>query len=289
MPFPSQTPLFYASNRTRYERQSLIKEIEQHTGRRFVAYIANFNHPQSMILGDDVVPFSELFHDIQPGSPVDIMLHSPGGDPNATEQLVNIILSKSDDIRVIIPHSAKSAATMLSLVANEIIMSDTSELGPIDPQIAMPTAIGHQYRPAKALLNGFESIKNDVISNGGVLNPAYYPMIQGIDPALLNFCDMAVKHSRNLAEKWLQRVMCASDPTQATSIAESLLDIDKYPSHGAVINWGEATRLGLNINYQNATDPFWESIWRLFCLYDVDVKSDQMIKIFEGNRASVTK
>jgi hypothetical protein len=202
---------------------------------------------------------------------------------------VNIILSKCSDIRVIIPQTAKSAATMLSLVANEIVMSDSSELGPIVPQITMPSAVGHQYRPAKALLNGFESIKQEVVNNGGILNPAYYPIIQAIDPALLNFCNMAIEHTQKLAEKWLQRVMCSTNPTEAVTIANDLLDIIKYPSHGAVINWQEAKKIGLTINYLASTDEFWQAIWRLFCLYDVDIKSDQLVKVFEGAKASVTK
>lgn len=289
MNFPSQTPLFYATNRNRYERQALIREIESFTNRRLIVYVSNFNHPQNIINRDDTVPFGELLHDIAQDSPIDVILHSPGGDPNATEQLVNMVLSKSTNIRVIVPQSAKSAATMFSLVADEIVMSDSSELGPIDPQIPMPTAIGNQYRPAKALLNGIEDIKNEVTANGNILNSAYLPMLQTIDPSLINYCQMAVSHSKALAEKWLQRVMCNGNPTLATSIADQLLDIVKYASHGAVINWQEAQRLGLNITYLPPNDRFWEAVWRLYCLYDVDIKMYQLIKIFEGAKASVVK
>lgn len=288
MEFPQQTPLFHATNRERYERQSLIKQIEDLTGRHLIVYVANFNHPMNMIRRDDVVPFSEICFDIPTNSKIDLMLHSPGGDPNAAEQIVNILLSKSSDIRVIVPLSAKSAATMISLVADEILMSDSSELGPIDPQIPMSTSQGIIYRPAKALLQGLEVIKNEVSNNGNVLNPAYYPVLQGIDPALIYFCEMTLKHSKNLAQKWLQRSMCKGDPEKAQFISEQLVDVDKYPSHGAVINWMEAQNLGLNVKYLPPRDEFWEAIWRLFCKYDVDIKNNKLVKVFEGRRASAS-
>jgi hypothetical protein len=286
MEFPTQTPLFYAANRARYERQNFIKQIEEYTKRKLIVYIANLNHPQSVISRNDIPPFADIYADITTGSSIDFLLHSPGGDPNAAEQIVNILLSKSNDIRVIIPLSAKSAATMISLVANEIIMSDSSELGPIDPQIPIQSIQGVQYRPAKALLNGIDKIQEDVMKNGGVLNAAYYPILQGIDPALIDFCVKTIDHSKRLAQKWVQRSMCP-DQQKAKEIAEQLVDTEKYPSHGMVINWQEAQTLGLNVRYLQHDDELWQAIWRLFCMYDNDVKTNKLIKIIEGARASV--
>ena len=66
-----------------------------------------------------------------------LMINSPGGDLLAAERIVNICRSHSANgqYAVIVPKMAKSAATMISLGAREIMMSQTSELGPIDPQI----------------------------------------------------------------------------------------------------------------------------------------------------------
>jgi Serine dehydrogenase proteinase len=285
--FPSQTPLFYASNRDRYERQNMIKQIEELTQRTLVVYISNFNHPLSSITRDDIVPFAEVCYGIEKGAGVDLIIHSPGGDPNAAEQMVNILLAKTDDIRVIVPQSAKSAATMISLVANEILMSDSSELGPIDPQIPIMTHQGPLYRPAKAILNGLQKIMQDTIDNNNNLNPTYYPILQGIDAALIDHCEKSIQHSINLAKKWLQRSMC-SDESIAMSIAKQLVDIEKFPNHGAVIDWREAKNLGLNVTYLPQDDELWQGIWRLFCMYAVDLKSKELVKFFESNKYSVS-
>lgn len=286
---PKQSPIYYAKNRGRYERQNFIKVIENMTNRRLIVYVANFNHPHSGITHDDIAPFAEICFDISEMEPVDLLIHSPGGDPNAAEQIVNQILARTDNIRVIVPLSAKSAATMISLVADTIIMSDSSELGPIDPQIPVMTFQGLIFRPAMGILNGLKKIQDSVVKNNNFLNPAYYPILQGIDVALLDTCEKAISHSKNLAKKWLERSMFKGDPKNAELIAEQLVDVEKYPHHGAVINWKEARSLGLKVKYYQPTNIFWEAIWRLFCMYDVDLKSNQLVKYFEGRNISVSK
>ena len=53
---------------------------------------------------------------------IDIFLHSPGGSAEATESIVEMLRSKFRNIRFIISGTAKSAATMLALSGNTILM-----------------------------------------------------------------------------------------------------------------------------------------------------------------------
>lgn len=282
--FPPQTPLFYATHRDRYARQSQIEEIEQVTGRRLIIYLANLSHPLNSITRDDIAPFSELVSSLANDCDVDFMLESPGGDPNAAETIVNTLLSKAKNLRLIIPQAAKSAATMISLAADEILMSDTSELGPIDPQIPMLTNLGTVYRPAQAFLNGLEAIKKEHTSSQ-TLNPAYWPFLQGVDAALIDSCNKAIEHSKNLAIKWLSRSMC-SDLPKCQYIAKELTDIDKYPNHGAVINYSEAQTIGLKVTYMPPSNPVWELMWRLYIRYSVEMKEKTLVKVFESSKTS---
>ena len=67
---------------------------------------------------------------------LDLILHTPGGEINATEALVNYLRYAFDgDIRALIPHQAMSAGTMISLACKTIVMGAHSSLGPIDPQV----------------------------------------------------------------------------------------------------------------------------------------------------------
>ena len=47
-------------------------------------------------------------------------------------------------VRVIVPDYAKSAGTLMALGADRIIMSETSELGPIDPQVILADRNGNR-------------------------------------------------------------------------------------------------------------------------------------------------
>lgn len=286
--FPTQSPLFYVNNRERYQRQEWIKKIEKFTGRRLIVYVANLNAVNNSISRNDVLPFNEIITDLDEQEKVDLILHTPGGDPNATEQLVNSLIPRISNLRVIVPLTSKSAGTMFSLVADEILMSDASELGPIDPQIIVTNATGGQaMRPAKAFLKGLNTIQAEVEKSGS-LNPAYFPILQSIDAAQIQFCHQAVSHAEIIAKKWLSRSMCKGDENKASEIAKHLLDIEKYPHHGNVINWSEAQQLGLNVTYIDPKDELWRAFSSLMALYDYDMKQLELSKIFEGNKISVT-
>ncbi len=284
---PKQTPLFHAVNRDRYERQDFIRQIESYTGRRLIIYISNLNHPQSSITREDIAPFSELVGSLKDGDNVDLMIQSPGGDPNAAETIINALSCKVGNLRIIVPQAAKSAATMMCLAADEILMSDTSELGPIDPQIPISTAYGFVYRPAQSFLNGLKYIE-DQHQGQSSLNPAYYPFLQGVDAALIDWCFKSIEHSKKLAIKWLSRSMCSGDSAKAASIAESLVNIEEYPNHGSVINFKEAESLGLNVCYKPYDDELWQLLWRLYIRYTVEIREKEWVKIFESNNTSVT-
>jgi ClpP class serine protease len=53
---------------------------------------------------------------------VDLILHSPGGSAEAAESIVEYLRTRFDRVRVIVPVAAMSAATMMALSADEIVM-----------------------------------------------------------------------------------------------------------------------------------------------------------------------
>ena len=66
---------------------------------------------------------------------IDFILNSPGGDADAAYKIIRILKRRFRKVNVIVPLWAKSAATLLSLGADEIIMDEMAEFGPLDPQI----------------------------------------------------------------------------------------------------------------------------------------------------------
>lgn len=188
IPIPDQTPLYHAIEQPRYSRQAQIRAIEERTGRRLICYIAG---PATSISSFDIPPFVDLLHDISAGDKLDLMLQTPGGDVDQAERIVLLCRKKvgsKGSFRVVVPDSAESAGTLIAIAGDEIVMGYPSELGPIDPQIEIITAGGEgMARPAQSFLDGLQEIIDSTA--GQNLSPAYFPLLDKLDPALSAYED----------------------------------------------------------------------------------------------------
>ncbi len=68
-------------------------------------------------------------------TPIDLILHTPGGLVLASEQIARAIAKHPARVRVFVPHYAMSGGTMIALAADEIWMDENAVLGPVDPQL----------------------------------------------------------------------------------------------------------------------------------------------------------
>lgn len=74
-------------------------------------------------------------------TPIDFILHTPGGLVLAAEQIAMALVEHKGKVTVFVPHYAMSGGTLLALAADEIVMDPNAVLGPVDPQIGdMPAA-----------------------------------------------------------------------------------------------------------------------------------------------------
>ncbi len=67
--------------------------------------------------------------------PLDLILHTPGGQLHASIQIARALKKHPKKTRVIIPHYSMSGGTVIALAADEIVMDKDAVIGPIDPQI----------------------------------------------------------------------------------------------------------------------------------------------------------
>lgn len=279
---PGRTPLYEAMNAERYTRQTLIKEIEAETATSLICYVAS---PASHIDRLDTVAMVDLLHNIQPGTPIDLLLHSPGGDIDAAEKLVTLVRRRAGEavVRVIVPDYAKSAATLIALGANEIVMSDSSELGAIDPQVELPDSNGNPMSmSAQSYLDAFHLHADRLKTNPD--DPVARLMLDKMEPATARKLERIVKRSKSIAESLLSEAM-AKEPDVAKSIADQLSDTDRWQSHGQMISQQAATGVGLTVSYLRPEAPLWQKYWRLYCLqlWALNGKT----KLFEGSFASL--
>jgi hypothetical protein len=123
------------------DKQQLIQKIEKLRGSRVITYLTSDRQgapgtPSARIAMDIVPIISKHLRSLGKTENIDLFLHSSGGDTMVPWRLVAMIREYCNKFSVLIPYKAHSAATMISLGADEIIMSDLSELSPIDPSTA---------------------------------------------------------------------------------------------------------------------------------------------------------
>jgi hypothetical protein len=120
------------------QTQNLIKEIEKIRNSRVITYITSDRQgPVSARVAMDIVPiFSAQLRKIGKVPKIDLFLYSTGGDTMVPWRMVSMIREYCDTFSVLIPYKSHSAATMIALGADEIVMTDLAELSPIDPSTA---------------------------------------------------------------------------------------------------------------------------------------------------------
>lgn len=195
----------------------------------------------SSIDSSDVANFYEMLTDVE-GQAVDLLLHTPGGQTDATEAVVSVLQAMIPYFRVVVPHMAKSNGTMLCLASQEILMGAASELGPIDPYLS--------GIPATTLL------EPEVAAQNFVLHKA---------------AENALRQTQHLATRLLTNAMMSDRQADISETVRKLSSRFAYFSHGSAIDHIEAERLGLRVRYCTSADPLWSRFWLLFCMYRHDL------------------
>jgi Serine dehydrogenase proteinase len=233
-------------------RRKYLDRVATHTHRPTVLYatawLSNPNAPAQFVSmsEDDMLGFMETIHGL-PGPNLDLILHSPGGSGSAAEQIVKYLRTKFDDIRIVVPHMAMSAATMIACAADQIVMGKHSFLGPIDPQLLMQTALGPRSVPAQAILEQFDRALQDAADP--VKLRVWAPMLTQYGPDLLVTCQNAVRLSEDLVSEWLKLYMFrgqADAEAKGKAIAHWLSDHNAFKTHARPISRDELIAKGLS-------------------------------------------
>ena len=243
---------------SRWRRRKLIQEIEAATGRTLLCYVSI----GAIIAPSDIFDLIRLLQKVDSGASITLLLDSPGGYIDSAEKMVHLLReacesssSGNGDLEVVVPYQAKSAATLIALGADQIVMSDSSELGPIDPQV--PYSEGHTVS-AMTLIRAYEKAEARCMTSPN--NPAFAAELGMFDAVIVEAARQAVSRSRVCAERLLKR-----KGANYTAIADALLDIERFPSHGQMIDWRTALQIGIpHVHRLDRQSPLWQQYWHLY-------------------------
>lgn len=282
---PGKTPMYKASNAARYHRQEIIKRIQSKTEKTLICYTAGIRAPISR---DDVIGFTEMLHNIKKGTSLDLMLHTPGGDIDTAEKLTSLLHSwtgPDNKLRVIVPDFAKSAGTLMALGANKIVMSDSSELGPIDPQVTLNDGRGNQITHSVLhYLQAYETHSKTLSDPATARDITATIMLNKLDPSTVKLFQAIKGRAFTIATEQMRQWMKS---TAWTKVPEMLIDVTRFLSHGQRIGYEDALVLPLEVEYMAPSDELWQMYWDLYCHQRLAI-SDKG-KLFESAYASYSE
>lgn len=136
-------------------RINLYRRLEEARGRPLITYVTSTRGNAQASIAADVVPELMAQLNALPAgtSELDLLIVSNGGDPTVAWRIVSLIRERVKSFAVLIPQSAYSAATLIALGADEIVIHPNGNLGPTDPQIRAPK----RGKDADTQLYGFGS------------------------------------------------------------------------------------------------------------------------------------
>ena len=190
----------------------IIENLEKERRSKVIVYFTGDRHPFGSRIAEDAVrPLYEhlLNLEFNEGTKIiDLFLYSRGGDVSVPWRITSMIREFCDDFNVLIPYKAQSAATLLSLGADNIIMGKKSELGPIDPTL-VKSSISERALPPQDIsvedVNSFISfIKEKAnINDQSALANMVGTLINQVSPLALGNVNRQNSHIRLVARKLL--------------------------------------------------------------------------------------
>jgi hypothetical protein len=257
---------------------NLIRELERIESARIVSYILadRLQGPQASIAMDALGLFHRHLEAIGKVRKIALFLYSIGGDTMVPWPLVNLIREYCDQFTVLVPHKAHSAATLVCLGADEIVMTKMAQLSPVDPSVANafnPEVPGKE--PKERIPISVEDVaayfrlatERAGLDTAEAKLGALQQLTNVVHPLALGNVERSHSQIRDLSRKLLGLHMTSETEDEREKI-DAIVDVltEKLYSHQHLIPRREAKNIiGLKVRY--ATDEEEDKIMGLYGVY----------------------
>jgi hypothetical protein len=220
--------------------QALIAAIEAKLGHPMISY---WNSNSGSICASDVVGLYGMLRKVGPVERISLFIKSSGGVGEESLRMVNLLRQFVGQVDALVPLECASAATMLALGADRILMGPLAHLSAVD------TSLTHSLSPIDRD-NSRVRVSQDELhrvihlwdsqSDSAAANP-YATLFNHVHPLVVGAVDRASALSTRICTEILSYHV--ADANKAEEIS-SILN-GAYPSHSYPITLREARRIGL--------------------------------------------
>lgn len=267
------------------QRKELYKSLENSRDSHLLVYFVGDRRGLEVQMHPEVLDFFVDHLDRLPEKRrISLYLYAPGGVTLTAWSVANLIRQFCSDFEVIVPAKAHSAATLLCLGANKIVMTKQATLGPIDPSVNTPLNPGIPGAPPQArypvsveAIRGFiDFVRNEAkVDRGEDVAGILVKLLEHVHPLVLGQVFRTRAQIRMLAERLLAHQNLG--PEKVRRIVDFLCS--ESGSHDYTINRKEAAELGLAIERPD------DSLYSLIKgVYDDLRKEAQMDEPFDPER-----
>lgn len=269
-----------ASESPHERRKRLLADLRSARGSDLlIAYVTSTRPQLSAPMAQDAPRF---FFDHLPAEHVkqiDLFIHSDGGESIVPWRLMTLLREYADEVHVLVPHHAFSAATLAALGADKIVMHPMGMLGPIDPTVhdqfgPVDPQSGQRLGVSVEDVAAYNAlVRDDVgIRHEDELVQAFRILAEKVHPLTLGSAKRGTAQARMLGEKLIR----LRSPQMEAHHLENLLEqlTTKLYFHGHPINRKEAKELELPV-----VDPESDvesAMWNAYLSYEHDLQMNSL-------------
>ncbi len=166
--------------------------------------------------------FHRVIRKLPAGDGIDLVLHSHGGTVDTASAIASLCRNRFGTFRILIPFLAKSAATLLALYADERLLTSSTQLGPVDPQVRHPEkGVFFPAHSIKEAMERVEATKDSLVK---------VSMADKLDPFLIGAYGDAIQ----ACTQYIEQVTDLWQVPDRAKVVSAFTD--KYKSHGYPID-----------------------------------------------------
>ncbi len=282
------------SKKNNAKRKKMLRELANILGAPVIAYVENRYFSMSSMDQENEKFIIDIISSLPKGTKkVNLIISSLGGDPDTSIKQAQVLRNSfPEGFNIIIPHFAKSAATLISLGATKIIMSPFSELGPIDPiLVKYEGEEEHTSVPAKNYLGAISEAKRMIINEeDSEIRDIYLKKLDShVDFKFIKLCKDWLKTIELDARLMLELgAMKGRTKEEINNTISHLISDPDHLLHTSVINAAEAkTKLNLNVELWNIHDPRFKLLWTYYMCAEALFKIENISKLYEGPNLTI--
>ncbi len=263
----------------RDQRRAIIQQLEQKRESKLLTYVTGDRQPATAQIGDDALrPIYEHLRSFGKLKRLDVFIYSRGGAIVVPWRIVRALRSAADEWNLLVPFRANSAATLVALGADRIILGQQGELGAIDPTmniqrfLVAPDGGGTVMQDQVSVEDAMAYVRfvseKAGLSDQAALSNALSKLAERLDAVSLGRVYRTHSHIRDVARRiLLSRKNPASEQALST-IVETLAE--RVYAHGHAIGLKEASEIGLPA--EAAAPDVDQLMWDLLGDYEDELK-----------------